>query len=57
MQCVEHNDDSERLGYSAWHDKAAKSARRGMKQRQCAECRRFFWPWEMRSTPTRTAGT
>lgn len=49
MNCKDHQTDAEHLPYMSWHSKAAESHRKGMKQQQCAECRRYFWPWEMKA--------
>ena len=31
------------LGYIAWHREAERRGRRGMKQRRCPDCLRWFW--------------
>ena len=50
MNCADHQDmeADKRLGYLEWHDKAAEANRRGIRQRRCSECKRWFFPWEMR---------
>lgn len=39
------------LGYLAWHAKAERSHRAGVRQTRCAGCSRFFFPWERRQEP------
>jgi hypothetical protein len=51
MKCNEHQKDAERLPYLDWHDKAHKTFRKGQRQRQCNECERWFFPWELKSCP------
>ena len=48
MKCADHQADEKKLPYLRWHAKAAQSAKKGLKQQQCSECRRYYWPWEMR---------
>jgi hypothetical protein len=48
LRCSGHIRDDKRLGYVAWHDKAAESHHRGQRQRQCSECNRFYFSWEKR---------
>jgi hypothetical protein len=47
VTCADHQTEDEKLGYLQWHSKAAESQRKGMKQRRCAGCQRWFWAWEM----------
>ena len=48
-QCSWHIGEREKLGYIAWHHKAEESTRRGGRQRRCAGCGLFFFPWESRT--------
>jgi hypothetical protein len=35
------------LRYLEWHEEAEKRHRKGMKQKQCPECKRWLWKDEM----------
>jgi 8-oxo-dGTP pyrophosphatase MutT (NUDIX family) len=48
MKCFDHQPDSEKLGYIQWHYKALTTYRKGERQTQCSECRRWFFSWEMK---------
>lgn len=41
---TECRNDYEREGYLAWHADADRRAKRGEKQRQCPDCKRWYWP-------------
>ena len=45
--CRDHQGDEDRLGYLAWHDRAQASSDAGIKQAQCPECSRYYFPWEL----------
>lgn len=49
--CDWHQSDKagEKLGYLAWHDKAARTYAKGERQTQCPGCCRWFFPWERAS--------
>jgi hypothetical protein len=47
--CIWHTTEDEAWGYLAWNERAARSHRRGERQRRCAGCGRFFWSWETRA--------
>ena len=49
MICTDHIKQDERLGYMAWMERANVSHRKGEKQRQCSECRRWYFAWELRA--------
>ena len=56
MTCADHQDEQERLGYGEWMNKAEASNRRGVKQRQCGECKRWYFPWEITVSGTAKDG-
>ena len=43
---IDHAVPWEKLGYTAWHERAAAYKRAGIRQMQCSTCRRYFWPDE-----------
>lgn len=46
MRCADHVTENQKLGYVAWHVKAAESERNGVNQTVCDDCGRWFFPWE-----------
>lgn len=49
--CDWHIGDDGHLGYLAWHAKAERSHRAGVRQTRCPGCSRFFFPWERLGEP------
>lgn len=41
--CPQHKPISEHMGYLKWHDEAERREKKGMKQKQCHVCKRWFW--------------
>jgi len=49
LQCSGHQDEHERLGCLEWCDKAEESDQKGERQRRCDECKRWYFPWELKA--------
>jgi hypothetical protein len=47
VKCADHQTRDKKLGYIQWMFRAQESQRKGHRQRQCGECLRWFFPWEM----------
>lgn len=48
MTCAGHQTEAQKLPYMAWHHRAHEAHRRGQRQTQCSECKRWFFSWELR---------
>ncbi len=48
MRCSDHIKNKSRLPYVEWHEKATASLGRGEQQKQCTQCRHWFFWWEMK---------
>lgn len=57
MQCREHVTGAEKLTYFDWHERAHKAHAKGVRQRQCQDCGRWFFPFEMRGAVLEPAHT
>ena len=44
-KCSKHK--SLNLGYIDWHSDSERRVKRGMKQKQCKNCKHWFWSDEM----------
>jgi len=45
--CRWHITEDQKPLYLHWHERAEQSRRRGVRQRRCPGCLRFFFPWEV----------
>jgi hypothetical protein len=41
--CPHHHPILHSLSYREWHEEAERRSKRGMKQRQCPDCKHWMW--------------